>query len=960
MDTNSGIRIDKLRDDNFHTWKTRIQLVLSLKEVDGYISDDPPDRESDSYSEWNKGDLKAKALIGLTLSDAHLEQVQHAGSAKEMWTLICDIFEKHTLLNKLAARRRFYTAKMHENEKLLAFAARVRQLAATLKSMSVTIEDSEMAMALLNGLPDRFDSLISALDASHTDDEDLTFEFVQSRCLQEEQRHAIRDQDALKKSEAAALLATRSSKPRRHSSADTCVHCGKHRDSSKCYIKYPHLAPPGHPARARLENNEGKALVAQQPADAQPSSENDYVCLLGVPPSPSIALQSSTTGTGPTSHWIIDSGCTSHVTYDRSAFVSYVAATTSSNLDLGASSSAPIVGRGDVKLYLSSPDGTRSACIVRNVLHVPELRYQLLSVSAMAKHGVRVQFDQSRALLIRSSDSKVVATGTFRKGLYTLDCSTIPATSETSHIALVAPLHTWHERLAHVSKSGIESMVARGVVRGVQIAPETTPVECTGCVLGKSHRTAIPKVSQSRATKPLQLVHSDVSGPVETESMGGSRYFVSFIDDYSKWTVVYTMRRKSEVLHFFKIFRAFAERHTSRTMRKLHIREFHGIDSGQDDESLTLKALRSDNGGEYLSSEFKTFLEETGIQHQLTVAYTPQQNGVAERMNRTLLDLVRSMLHHKSLPKRLWAEALSTAVYVRNRVTSRSLPSDTTPFHLWFGKAPYLSHMRVFGAQCWYVVPKKKVKKLDARSREALMVGYSSQSKGYKLLDIESNKFVVSRDVTFNERPCNSSDDVTVPEASAENPTDNPTVAIKEEPSPESSVPPAHTSKESTSESDDEALDTHAMTSSDTPSGSAPTPAPTAAPRRSARLSKKTSSWWIPSLSSSSSPSPNPDVALLANELGSSAFDDSHLAPEIPSTYSEAMSDDNKDFWEPGIKKEEDSIRENKTFELVERKPNMHVIPCRYVFRVKKDVGPKVRIVAKGFRQVPGVEYNET
>ena len=152
----------KTDEDNFHTWKTRIQLVLSLKEVDSYISDHPPDRESDSYSDWRKGDLKAKALIGLTLSDSHLEQVQHADiSAKHMWTLICDIFEKHTLLNKLAARRRFYTAKMHDTEKILAFAARVRQMAATLKSMSVTIEDSEMAMALLNGLPDRFDSLIS-------------------------------------------------------------------------------------------------------------------------------------------------------------------------------------------------------------------------------------------------------------------------------------------------------------------------------------------------------------------------------------------------------------------------------------------------------------------------------------------------------------------------------------------------------------------------------------------------------------------------------------------------------------------------------------------------------------------------------------------------------------------------------------------------------------------------------
>ena len=262
-----------------------------------------------------------------------------------MWRLICDIFEKHTLLNKLAARRRFYTAKMHDNEKILPFAARIRQMAATLKSMSINIEDSEMAMALLNGLRDRFDSLISALDASHTDDKQLTFELVQSRCLQEEQRHTQRDQDALKKSEAAALLATKFSKSRKFPNAETCIHCGKHRDSSRCYTKFPHLAPKGHPARAHLDQDtkkDTKALLAQQSANLQLPLENESVCLLGNPPVTSTALQSSSHPTSSSGHWIIDSGCTSHVTHNRSAFVSYTAVTTLSTLDLGANSSAPI------------------------------------------------------------------------------------------------------------------------------------------------------------------------------------------------------------------------------------------------------------------------------------------------------------------------------------------------------------------------------------------------------------------------------------------------------------------------------------------------------------------------------------------------------------------------------------------------------------------------------------------
>lgn len=140
--------MSKLSDDNFHVWKSRIQLVLSFKELDEYIEDDPPEPESDNYRKWRRGDNKAKAVIGLTLSDTHLEQVHHAQTAKDMWKMIIDIFEKHTLLNKLAARRRFYTATMNDSEKVLEFASRIRQLAGTLKSMGVTIDDSEMAMAL--------------------------------------------------------------------------------------------------------------------------------------------------------------------------------------------------------------------------------------------------------------------------------------------------------------------------------------------------------------------------------------------------------------------------------------------------------------------------------------------------------------------------------------------------------------------------------------------------------------------------------------------------------------------------------------------------------------------------------------------------------------------------------------------------------------------------------------------
>ncbi len=213
---------------------------------------------------------------------------------------------------------------------------------------------------------------------------------------------------------------------------------------------------------------------------------------------------------------------------------------------------------------------------------------------------------------------------------------------------------------------------------------EDETLTCDGCIFGKGHRALIPKKRESRSANALDLVHSDFNGPLEVQSVRGSRNFITFIDEFSKWTVAYTVHRNSDSLSCFTKYHKYAEAHTGAKVKKIYVL------ARLSNSCSRLKALRTDNGAEYLSTEFNNYLAENGIEHQLTVAYTSQQNGVAERMSRTLIDLVRSLLHSKGLGKRFWGEALSTAEYIRNRVTTRSLPSNITQFHLWMGKAPDL------------------------------------------------------------------------------------------------------------------------------------------------------------------------------------------------------------------------------------------------------------------------------
>ena len=181
-----------MNDPNFHAWKQKIVLILSLKDLDEFIEDDPPTEKSE-LCKWTKSDRKARAIIGLSLSDEHLEHVRDVETAKEMWTAIKNVFERHTLLNKLSARRKFYTVTMENGEKVLTYLNRVKQLSATLKSMGVEIDDKEQAMAALNGLPPSYENLIVALDALGNEDRSFSFDLVKSRLLQEEQRAVERD-----------------------------------------------------------------------------------------------------------------------------------------------------------------------------------------------------------------------------------------------------------------------------------------------------------------------------------------------------------------------------------------------------------------------------------------------------------------------------------------------------------------------------------------------------------------------------------------------------------------------------------------------------------------------------------------------------------------------------------------------------------------------------------------------
>ena len=233
---------------------------------------------------------------------------------------------------------------------------------------------------------------------------------------------------------------------------------------------------------------------------------------------------------------------------------------------------------------------------------------------------------------------------------------------------------------------------------------------CETCALGKQSCKLVPKETKNKAQKPLELVYSDILGPFQVPSLSGSRYAISFIDEYSKHSAVKFMSRKSQAFEKFKEY----------------VAEFGAP-----------RRLRTDNGAEYTAKKFKDYCRDSRIKQEFTVPETPQQNGVAERFNRTLVEMGRSLLIQAKLPKRYWVRALSTEVHIRNLTLTANSIQGNSPFELFTGKLPRRNHLRVFGCTTYVLKRKINLKKLDPRSAKAKFIGYDYkvQPASYKNLN---------------------------------------------------------------------------------------------------------------------------------------------------------------------------------------------------------------------------------
>jgi len=247
----------------------------------------------------------------------------------------------------------------------------------------------------------------------------------------------------------------------------------------------------------------------------------------------------------------------------------------------------------------------------------------------------------------------------------------------------------WHFRFGHLHFGGLAELVKKEMVQGLPTV-EFEKKFSEEYVLGKHPRTSFSRTAEYRAKEQLKLIHTNICGPITLESFSGKRYFISFINDFSRKTTMYVLKEKSEVFQVFKRFKAMVEKEIG----------------------MLIKFVRYDRGGEFISFELMKYCEEQGIRRFLKAPYSPQQNGVVERKNQTILDMVRTMFKSKNVLKEFWAEALQCAIYVKNRCPYAKL-NEKTPQEVWSGRKLSVSHLIVFGSIAYGHVPAQQRTKLE-------------------------------------------------------------------------------------------------------------------------------------------------------------------------------------------------------------------------------------------------------
>lgn len=922
-------------ETNFPAWKWRMEHQLRRMGVIHTLLRTPPEEEyaipveneeeeeerKKKYKQRMDEDEIAIDEIVMCVDNNVLNKLVGLSYAKEAMDTLTKAYQKTGTGSIINMRQRLFMLRSKKFESLEKLFDEYDLIVRELDRMGAEVSVSEKVHSLIIAMPDRFKHVKGALTV-------LSNEELCRKSISEIKRMFV-DADV-------ALPACSSN------DNNVALKAAGSKTGIQCYgcLEYGHYKSRCPRKNGQLKPNQDQRNQDQKNQKTQRTNtgrdKGRYAMTVAVK---GMVAKESTAGKAKPKQerrvrFVVDSGATEHLVNDERILED--ATDLDKSVEINTAKAGQVlhgVKRGKVTLKSKVGLNKIKKLELYNVLFVPELESNLFSVRRASSMGKRVTFLKNKVTI--DCYGETLAEGNIVDDLYCFEfelCYNVNSAAMIGRESQVS-LARWHERLGHLSIPNIRKLLNNKMAEGINISPQNTSMEtvCASCMAGKQSSIHFKTVGPPRSSRPLELVHTDVCGSMESSTYDGYKYFVSFIDDYTHFTVVYLLNKKSEVFSKLQEYEAMAVAHFGQKMSR----------------------LRCDNGGEYVGQDIKDFCRMKGIQLTYTVPYTPQQNGVSERMNRTLMDKVRAMLHGSRLSKKMWGEALYSATYLTNRSPTNGLVENKTPFELWFDKRPDLANIRTFGCKAYSQIPNEKRQKLDWKSKCLTFVGYANN--GYRLWNSEKRKIEVSRNVVFDESTTDTDSIETVIKI-VPNPQE--VEVIQEEQSEDAYN---ETEEESETEESSSLEDTESYTDC---SGSGDEEQETTSDGLESHdeEDQEQSVIEIPDDEEESGKQmtvrrsqrniKKPDR--FAAQIASVACE------EIPQTIDELKNREDWPQWKIAIQNEMKSLEENKTWKVIKEPVDKKPIKSKWVFSIKDDGRYKARLVAKGYSQRQGFDYQET
>ena len=720
-------------------------------------------------------------------------------------------------------------------------------------------------------------------------------------------------------------------------------NCPKKDEKCRKCNKVGHLQAMCKAASDRAGGSSGSEGAKKQPEAGQFDSFDSYMCDVTIGEELPEAMVVVVDFVGEAEHleekWLGDTGSSHHIKSTRAGM------TDVENCPPGTKI-RQVQGVVDVEEWgtvLLEVDGANGKRIMKlhETLIVPHINVNLFSLQRVLNHGfIPVYGEVEGKCLIkkRTADGGLsqVATMTVINGRSTLDCRLLNNSDSSSGAALQRTtvdtfnakvelnVNLLHRRLGHTGNDALQKLLRGELVRGISKVRVETLDNCDHCKLGKLTQKPHPAtVVNNKGVYMLDLVVVDLAGPNRPQTLGGKVYDMVIVDTFSQRSFVQLLEKKSDA--------------ADALMRWIPQME---LQTGK-----KLKRLRSDNGGEFLSGKFTDWLSLRGTVQQTTPSYSPQSNGIAERMNRTLQDKARTIMLESGLPGSLWGEILLTSCVLRNLTPTSSLP--VTPLQMWTGDKPSVEHLRVMGSKAFCQLDKVEQQgKYGAKAWMGALVGYSVNTPGYRVWDPVTHKVWDIRGPDFDElvtagwwkKPAATK----MPVWEGEVPLNLMEGLDLEEELPGEDDPPPPANGDGSgggSPSGERPLSDVNETEDDPPE-----PEGVQVPRMSARENRGV-----------------PPLRLLEIMAAASEADDGGA----PASYGEALNGPEGTGWKKAFDAEVKSLNDNKVYSVVNRPVGKKVVRAKWVLRRKllpdgKLDKLKARIVAKGFTQREGIDYEET